>query len=445
MYLQTVIQCVTLLAVLALGSTFQENEHFCIETEPLLLADIDRHVVMPSEKDLQCHIKAITLTNQEMVSLVDTLCVDHGSSVRKDNHQFLRMHNGELSGRGSQAEICANNASAVLAWVPYHTILKYYAPELDPRERLTYIAKATNLEREKTELCHFRHTDLVNAVSDNLFTCVVMIFGDNFYGLEDNINVLVELQPLMHQLRNITYLPWRNVSNSYKMHLGDSVLINPSSEKKPIYGSLNYAFVEKIHVNMSSVYQDKRLAQLPLLFEHRGSVLELNKDGVGGLDVDAKAYFGRSMDPRSEVKVQVIGQWVDQHRVFSADIYEYFGNGLRRYKQPLTGAQLTFVRIDNTEPVFEAPESNNLVKASLFREEKHSNLKDGSSGNTTEWGNVREEEDEEPGFYGWVVVTSLLLALLLILGIYVLVRRQSRKNKQRQMYDLANTNVPAPT
>jgi len=65
------------------------------------------------------------------------------------------------------------------AWIP-HTVLKNYAAELNPKERLTYIAKATNVEREKTELCHFRHTDLVNAVSDNLFTCVVMIFGDNF-------------------------------------------------------------------------------------------------------------------------------------------------------------------------------------------------------------------------------------------------------------------------
>jgi len=114
-------------------------------------------------------------------SLVDTLCTDHGSTtVKRDNHHFLRLHNGELSGRGVQAEVCANEADSVLAWVPYHTVLKNYAAELNPKERLTYIAKATNVEREKTELCHFRHTDLVNAVSDNLFTCVVMIFGDNF-------------------------------------------------------------------------------------------------------------------------------------------------------------------------------------------------------------------------------------------------------------------------
>ncbi|KAH8305883.1 hypothetical protein KR018_000786 [Drosophila ironensis] len=434
-----------LAALLALGLAFQEHPHFCIDTEPLLLEDIDRHVVIPDEKELQCHIKATTLTPQEKTSLVDTLCADHGSTyVRRDNHHFLRLRNGELSGRGTQAEICGSNASSVLAWVPYEMVLKHYAAELNPKERLTYIAKATNVEREKTELCHFRHTDLVNAVTDNLFTCVVMIFGDNFYGLEDNINVLVELQPLMYQLKNITYLPWRNVSNSYKMHLGDSVLRNPSSDRKPIYGSLNYAFVEKIHLNVSSVYQDTQLARLPLLFEHRGSVLELDKDGVGGMDVEEKAYFGRSMDPRSEVKVQVIGQWMDQHRQFSADIYEYFGYGLRRYRQPLVGGQLTFVRIDNTEPVFAAPESNNLAKASLFRESKAAQLKEG--GNFTEWEQAQEDGDSEPdsGSYGWSVVSCLLVGFVVVLTIYVIVRRQSRKSQQSQRYDLANTNVPAP-
>ncbi|XP_017054166.1 uncharacterized protein LOC108096797 [Drosophila ficusphila] len=437
-----------LTVLVALGAAFEEHPHFCIETEPQLLSEIDRHIVIPSEKDLQCHIKATTLTQNEKASLLDTLCVDHGSTtIKRDNHHFFRLHNGELHGRGVQKEICDNGADSVLAWVPYHTVLRHYAAELNPKERLTYIAKATNVEREKTELCHFRHTDLVNAVSDSLFTCVVMIFGDNFYGLEDNINVLVELEPLMYQLRNITYLPWRNVSYSYKMHLGESVLRNPSGERKPIYGSLNYEFVEKIHLNMSSVFQDKTLANLPLLFEHRGSVLELDFNGVGGMNVAEKAYFGRSMDPRSEVKVQVIGQWVDQHRQFGADIYEYYGHGLRRCRQPLIGAQLTFVRIDKTEPVFMAPESNNLAKASLFREQKKGKLEADPSGNFTEWENAQEEDadEDEPGFYGWFVVTSLLLALLVILGIYLLVRIHSKRNKQRQMYDLANTNVAPPS
>lgn len=96
------------------------------------------------------------------------------------------MYNGELSGRGSQEDICRDNASTMLAWVPYNTMLENYAFELNPKERLTYMAKATNLEREKTEMCHFRHTDLVNGVNDNLFTCVVMIFEDNFVSFGQN-------------------------------------------------------------------------------------------------------------------------------------------------------------------------------------------------------------------------------------------------------------------
>ncbi|XP_034653969.1 uncharacterized protein LOC117892087 [Drosophila subobscura] len=441
MFIQTII---VLLTSLTLCTAYEEHPHFCIETQPLLLADIDRHVVIPTERDLKCHIRATTLTSKEKESFIDTMCTDHGSTtVKRDNHHFFKLHNGELSGRGAQDEICSNDASSVLAWVPYTMMLKFYAPELNPKERLTYIAKATNVEREKTELCHFRHTDLVNAVSDNLFTCVVMIFGDNFYGLEDNINVLVELEPLMYQLRNITYMPWRNITNSYKMRLGDSVLKNPSGERKPIYGSINYAFVEKIHLNTSSIYQDEHLTKLPLLFEHRGSVLELDADGVGGLDVEQKAYFGRSMDPRSEVKVQVIGQWVDQHREFSADIYEYYGNGLRRYRQPISGARLTFVRIDNTEPAFEAPESNNLVKASLFRDQHLSRLSLNESGtNFTEWDNATEDNEDEPSFYSWFVVTCLLLAVAVIIAVYLIVRTQSRKNKKRQKYDLANTSPP---
>lgn len=45
------------------------------------------------------------------------------------------------------------------------------------------MAKATDVSREKTELCHFRHSDLVNRISANLFTCVVMIFEDNFVSI----------------------------------------------------------------------------------------------------------------------------------------------------------------------------------------------------------------------------------------------------------------------
>lgn len=62
--MQVTIGC---LALLAVGSALEEHPHFCIDTEPLLLSEIDRHVVIPTERDLQCHIKATTLTLKEKV------------------------------------------------------------------------------------------------------------------------------------------------------------------------------------------------------------------------------------------------------------------------------------------------------------------------------------------------------------------------------------------
>lgn len=250
--------------------------------------------------------------------------------------------------------------------------------------------------------------------------------------------MLVELQPLMYHLRNITYLPWRNVTNSYKMHLGNGKLINPSGQRKPIYGSINYAYVEKIRLNMSSIYkQEHQLEKLPLLLEHRGSVLELDEAGEGGVDVKEQAYFGRTMDAKSDVKVQIIGQWVDQHREFNADIYEYYGHGLVRLKLPITGARLTFVRIDGTEPVFEAPESSNLAKASLFRDMDAAPAKLTENGTTVfnEW-----EEEQGSSFYPWFVISCLLIGIVLVVVVYGIVRVYNKKNKEKQKYELANTN-----
>ncbi|XP_062132721.1 enolase-binding protein [Drosophila sulfurigaster albostrigata] len=426
--------------------TFVERSDFCIETDPTLLIDIGRRVVIPSEKDLKCAITATTLTAKEKASLVETLCKDHGTTTMKHSfHHYFKLRNGELSGRGVQQDICEENANAMLAWVPYSTMMQHYAAELNPKERLSYIAKATNLDREKTELCHFSHTDLVNGVADKLFTCVVMIFEDNFYDVDDNINVLVELQPLVYQLRNITYLPWRNVTNSYKMLLGNGVLKNPSTQRKPIYGSVNYAFVEKIRLNTSSIYNaGYHLDKLPLLLEHRGAVLDLDEAGEGGMDVQKQAYFGRTMDPHSDVRVQVIGQWVDQHREFGADVHEYYGHGLARFKLPITGARLTFVRIDNTEPVFEAAESSNLAKASLFRDMDAAPARlsvNGSMEQITEW---EADEEEESSFYPWFVISCLLIGIVLIAVVYGVVRVYHKRNKQKQKYELANTsNTPA--
>lgn len=102
--------------------------------------------------------------------------------------------------------------------------------------------------------------------------------------MEDNINVLVSIEPVMYQLTNITFLPWFNVSSSYKTSIGKSHLKNPSKQRKLIYGSINYAYVEKVKVNLTSVYSEN-MEKLPILFEHKGSVLELDNKGTGGVEV----------------------------------------------------------------------------------------------------------------------------------------------------------------
>ncbi|ALC41350.1 CG15674, partial [Drosophila busckii] len=440
------LSCGVLLSTCGLCLAYQERPDFCIDTEPLLLDDISKQVFVLSEKQLRCNVTATTLTAKEKESLIDTLCRDHGSTLgQHSHHHYFKLHNGELNGRGTQQDICAQSARSMLAWVPYKTMLLQYGHELNPKERLSYMAKATSVEREKTELCHFRHTDLVNGVQDNLFTCVVMIFEDNFYGVEDNINVLVELQPLMYQLRNITYSPWRNVTNSYKMRLGSSVLRNPSGQRKPIYGSINYAFVEKIRLNISSVYGQSSLKRLPLLLEHRGSVLELDAAGVGGMDVQEQAYFGRTMDAKTEVQLQVIGQWMDQHREFTADIYEYYGHGLLLYKQAIAGGRVTFVRIDSTEPAFEAPESQNLAKASLFVDPAAMPAKLSVNSSVSEWHEEQQEDENNSSFYPWFVLSCLLIGIVVLVLVYGVVRVNNKKNQQRQKYELPNANKPPPT
>lgn len=79
-------------------------------------------------------------------------------------------------------------------------------------------------------------------------------------------------------------MPWVNSTVSYKTLIGKKVLKNASGEKKQIFGNLNYAYVEKVQLNLSTVYKDD-MAKLPLLFEHKNAFLELDDKGIGGMDV----------------------------------------------------------------------------------------------------------------------------------------------------------------
>lgn len=88
----------------------------------------------------------------------------------------------------------------------------------------------------------------------------------------------------MYELRNVTFMPWVNSTISYKTLLGRTYLKNPSRERKQIYGNFNYEYVEKVELNLSSIYQTG-MRRLPLLFEHKNAVLKIDDKGIGGMDV----------------------------------------------------------------------------------------------------------------------------------------------------------------
>ncbi|XP_013113843.2 uncharacterized protein LOC106091749 isoform X1 [Stomoxys calcitrans] len=433
----------------AFGEIFEENIKFCLRTEPRLLSDIEKHK-NPLDDNAPCEIIATTLTSLEKESFRNTMCKDHGST-HKDAFYFLKMYNGNLIGRGQYHEICHSKTNPLMAWIPYDMMQQYYAQYLDPKDRINYMAKATDVSREKTELCHFRHSDLVNHISDNLFTCVVMIFEDNFYGLESSINVLVEIKPLMYELRNITYLPWVNSSLSYKTLLGKTALKNPSREQKQIYGSFNYEYVEKVVVNLSSVYKEEGLLRLPILFEHKNAVLKLDDKGIGGMDVTEKAYFGRKMDPKTKVRVDLIGQWAEHQHIFNADIYEYFGSGIKRFHDEMKNGNVSFMRIDSTEPVYEMPEPEDIVVAHLhsLNGKLFQRLTEEANETDTEaddFGDVFEDDDEEMhveglrddtdddgwGLYPWFVLILLAVGGILLAAIYGTVQKYSDKREPRK-------------
>ncbi|XP_037928522.1 uncharacterized protein LOC119679022 [Teleopsis dalmanni] len=425
---------------------YEENNRFCIHTEPMLLADIEKHV-NPIEGDPHCEILATTMTAKEKESFFNTMCKDHGTT-HKDDYSFLKLKNGDLSKRGSYHEICSGKTNPLLAWVPYAMIQQNYAQELNPLERRNYIAKATDVDREKTELCYFRQSDLVTNITANLFTCVVMIFEDNFYGLDSHINVLVEIQPIMYEVRNITYMPWFNSSPSYKTMLGKTTLKNPSRETKQIYGSISYAYVEKITVNVSTIYGDK-LEPLPILYEHKNAVLELDGAGNGGLNIKDKSFFGRTMDPKSSVKVDVTGQWAEHQRQFTADIYEYFGYNIKRFYDDITHGKANFVKIESTEPVFETIESSNMASITVHNEQNEKKPAK-TSERLTEQHQHKHSEVESltdvptgsghpyPGFYPYAVAGAIIIGAVLLVSVINMIRICS-KEAENKKYKLART------
>lgn len=55
-----------LIVLLTAVNTYEENDKFCIRTQPMLLADIEKHV-NPIDDDPNCKVLATTLTTKEKV------------------------------------------------------------------------------------------------------------------------------------------------------------------------------------------------------------------------------------------------------------------------------------------------------------------------------------------------------------------------------------------
>lgn len=70
MYKSSYVLGVALLLVLlsTCCQAYEERPDFCIETEPMLLADIKRQMVAPLQNQSKCNITATLLTPNEKVS-----------------------------------------------------------------------------------------------------------------------------------------------------------------------------------------------------------------------------------------------------------------------------------------------------------------------------------------------------------------------------------------
>ncbi|XP_065370570.1 uncharacterized protein LOC135962523 [Calliphora vicina] len=164
--------------------TFEDNIKFCINKETTHLSE---------EQNTDCDILATPLTTNEKQMFQNTICKDYGVPI--DTFYYFKLRNGNLVGRGEDHEICNITDSLLLAWIPYEQFKRYYGQKLNLTERLKYIAKAID-EKDKTELCYLLHIDLIYNNTEQQFACVLMIYEDNFFGLKNNINVLVEIENL---------------------------------------------------------------------------------------------------------------------------------------------------------------------------------------------------------------------------------------------------------
>lgn len=173
-----------------------------------------------------------------------------------------------------------------------------------------------------------------------------------------------------------------------------------------------------------------------------------------------KAYFGRKMEPKTKVRVDIIGQWAEDQQEFSADIYEYFGYGVKRFHNEMQHGNVTFMRIESTEPVYEMPEEDDIVIPQIhsidgkpfermtaaedddmfgaynetdedFRDDLEALFEDGMITD-----GIREDTENESnsnsGFYPWFILVVLIVGGILVGTVYLVSRHYGAKDERRR-------------
>lgn len=138
----------------------------------------------------------------------------------------------------------------------------------------------------------------------------------------------------------------------------------------------------------------------------------------------------------------MIGQWAEHHQQFNADVFDYFGYGIKRYRNEIHHGEVTFTRIESAEPVYETPDSTHLTGTTLHsaEEKKFERLVMAEDENITQTSNwdidTYYNSHPYPGFYPWFVAGSIAVAVVLLAVVFNMVRIWSKK-EEKKLYKLA--------
>lgn len=166
------------------------------------------------------------------------------------------------------------------------------------------------------------------------------------------------------------------------------------------------------------------------------------------------------MDPKTKVRIDLIGQWAEDKQEFSADIYEYFGYGVKRFHGEMQNGSVTFMRIESTEPVFELPEIEDIVKPRihsidgkpfermLAEEDTFMNDNETYSDDIADLEGLFEddimsvdglrdgtdrENNSSSGLYAWFIISLFIVGGILLAVVYGVARNYGAR-EERQKY-----------